>query len=189
MRRVIPIALISIALALGAGCTVHTDSKSRDDVEQAKREAKDAARDAAEEAKQAGREAAAEGKAAADEAKQAAADARREADDARREAHQQASDARDEAADARREAMAGAKAEADRDNDNDRDSSGASGDVVNLNKASAKDIADATGLTTNLAQKIVAGRPYVSKRDLVAKKIVDEQTYWKIQKSVTVMSK
>ena len=53
----------------------------------------------------------------------------------------------------------------------------------------AKDIADATGLTTNLAQKIVAGRPYVSKRDLVAKKIVDEQTYWRIQKSVTVMSK
>lgn len=189
MRRTISIALISIAIALGAACTVHTDSKSRDDVEQAKREAKDATREATDEAKQAGREAAAEGKAAADEAKQATDDARREADDARREAHQQADDARRDAADARREAMDSAKADADRDHDNDHDRSGPAGDVVNLNTASAKDIADATGLTTNLAQKIVAGRPYVSKRDLVGKKIVDEQTYWKIQKSVTVMSK
>jgi colicin import membrane protein len=172
MRRVISIALISVAIALGAGCTVHTDSKSREEAEQAKQEAKDAAREAADEAKQAGREAAAEGKAAADEAKQAADDARREA------------------ADARHEAMAGARADADRDHDNDHDTSGGpSGDVVNLNTANAKDIADATGLTTNLAQKIVAGRPYVSKRDLVSKKIVDEQTYWKIQKNVTVMSK
>jgi DNA uptake protein ComE-like DNA-binding protein len=190
MRRVISIALISVAIALGAACTVHTDSKSREEAEQAKQEAKDAAREAADEAKQAGREAAAEGKAAADEAKQAADDARREGDDARREAHQQADDARREAADARREAMDSAKADGDRDHDNDHDTSGGpSGDVVNLNTANAKDIADATGLTTNLAQKIVAGRPYVSKRDLVSKKIVDEQTYWKIQKNVTVMSK
>jgi len=183
MSKFISIAFISIAIAVGAACTVHTDSKSRDEAEQAKREAQETAREAADEAKQAGREAAAEGKAAADEAKQAADDARREADDARREAHQQADDAR-------REAMDSAKADADRDHDNDHDTSGGpSGDVVNLNTASAKDIADATGLTTNLAQKIVAVRPYVSKRDLVSKKIVDEQTYWKIQKNVTVMSK
>lgn len=161
--------VLAIALITGAAaCTAHTDKRSRDDADKAAQEAKESAREAAEEAKAAGREAAAEGKAAADEARQQAEEARREAEDARRDAMAEAHDQRDG------------------DAGQHQDSNG---EVVNLNSASAQQIANATGLTAPMVQKIVASRPYTSKRDLVSKKIVDEQTYWKIQKHVTVMSK
>ena len=183
MRRV-GVLLIAVAFLLGSiSCTVH-DSRSSEAAQEAKQ--------AANEAKEAGKEAAAEGKAAADDAKREAEDARREADQARRDAmndaKQQADDARRQAEDARRDAMAQVRNNGDKDDDDRRDNS-SSGDVVNINRASAEDITNATGLATNVAQKIVAARPYVSKRDLVSKKVLDEQTYWKIEKHVTVMSK
>jgi len=167
MRRAVVLA-VAVAFLSGMLACTH-DSRARDEAREAAREVKQEARDAANEAKEAGKEAADEGKAAADEA-------RREAEDARREAE-----------DARREAMAEVRRDGDKDDD-DRPGS-TSGNVVNINKASAQDITNATGLATNVAQKIVAARPFVSKRDLVSKKIVDEQTYWKIEKHVTVMSK
>ena len=204
MRRAVAFMLVALLIAGAAGCTVHTDSHARDEAKQSAEEAKQEAREAAEEAKQEGRDAAEEGKRAAEEARREADDARREAsqqgddarreaeqsrrdalaqaDEARREARQQGDDGRREADEARRNAMGEARGE------NDHDHHG-SGEVVNINTADAQQIATATGVTPAVAQKIVAGRPYVSKRDLVSKKVVDEPTYWKIQKYVTVMAK
>jgi DNA uptake protein ComE-like DNA-binding protein len=205
MRRAVSFIIAALLIIGAAGCTVHTDSHGRDQAKQAAEEAKQEAREAAKEAKREGKEAAEEGKRAAEEA-------RREANDARREARQQGDDARREADEARRDALAQADearrqarqqgddarrqtneahrdaADVRDDNDDEREHS-RSGDVVNINTADAQQIADATGVTPSLAQKIVASRPYVSKRDLVSKKVVDDPTYWKIQKYVTVMSK
>lgn len=195
MRRAVSLILAVLLIAGAAGCTVHTDSHARDEANQAAEEARQEARQAAEEAKREGREAAEEGQRAAEEARregdEARREARREGDDARREgeqarlnAQQQAADARREADDARSTARAGTRTDGDDGHGHTR-----SGEVVNINTADAQQIANATGVTPSVAQKIVAARPYVSKRDLVSKKLVDEPTYWKIQKYVTVMSK
>lgn len=192
MYKAVIAILAAVVLAASFACT-HSDSRSRDEARQEAQEAKDEAKRAAEEAKQeakeAGREAAEEGRAAAEDARRSAEEAKREADQARRDALNEAADARREArqqaSDARREARESVREQHD-DNNRDNDTSG---DVVNLNSASAQEIASATGVTTNVAQKIVAARPYTSKRDLVSKKIIDDPTYWKIQKHVTVMSK
>lgn len=204
MRRAVFFIIAALLIVGAVGCTVHTDSHARDEAKQAAEEAKQEAREAADEAKQEGKEAAEEGKRAAEEARREADDARREAsqqgDDARREAEQSRRDAlaqadearrqaRQQGDDARREAYEesrSATAEAHGANEHEH---GGSGEVVNINTASAQQIADATGVTPAIAQNIVAARPYVSKRDLISKKVVDEPTYWKIQKYVTVMSK
>jgi competence protein ComEA len=59
-------------------------------------------------------------------------------------------------------------------------------DMVNLNTATAAELKALPGLSEGDAAKIIQGRPYTDKNQLVAKKIVSETTYDKIKDRVTV---
>jgi hypothetical protein len=54
---------------------------------------------------------------------------------------------------------------------------------VNINKASKADLV-AVGVDDATAQKIIDGRPYTMKSQLVSKKIVDKATYTKISAKI-----
>lgn len=55
---------------------------------------------------------------------------------------------------------------------------------VDINKASIKQLKKLPGVTDEIAAKIVAGRPYASKADLVTHNIVDSGVYGGIRQSV-----
>ena len=59
-------------------------------------------------------------------------------------------------------------------------------DMVDLNTATAAELKAMPGLGEGDAAKIIQGRPYTDKSQLVAKKIVSESTYDKIKDRVTV---
>ena len=59
-------------------------------------------------------------------------------------------------------------------------------DMVDLNTATASELKALSGLSEGDAAKIIQGRPYADKSQLVAKKIVSEATYDKIKDRVTV---
>ena len=59
-------------------------------------------------------------------------------------------------------------------------------DMVDLNTATATELKALPGLSEGDAAKIIQGRPYTDKSQLVAKKIVSETTYDKIKDRVTV---
>ena len=59
-------------------------------------------------------------------------------------------------------------------------------DMVDLNTATAAELKALPGLGEGDAAKIIQGRPYTDKSQLVAKKIVSESTYDRIKDRVTV---
>ena len=56
---------------------------------------------------------------------------------------------------------------------------------LDLNTCNAADLAKATGLDEETAQRIVVGGPYVSKHEIVKKKFVDEKTFDRISPMLT----
>jgi len=57
---------------------------------------------------------------------------------------------------------------------------------VDINNAPADQLATLPGITSDLADKIVAGRPYKSASDLKSKKILTDEQYTAIKNQVTV---
>ncbi len=58
---------------------------------------------------------------------------------------------------------------------------------VELNSASVQDLQQLPGISEALARKIVAGRPYRSKANLVTRGILPEAVYQALRKRVTVV--
>jgi competence protein ComEA len=64
--------------------------------------------------------------------------------------------------------------------------SGRVGGTLDLNSASEKDLAALPGIGEAGAKKIVKGRPYRTKGDLVRRKILDQATYGKVEDILSV---
>lgn len=63
------------------------------------------------------------------------------------------------------------------------------GEKIDINSASKDELATLPGIGDKTADKIVAGRPYKSKRELLTKKIVPASTYDKVKDQIIAHQK
>ena len=58
--------------------------------------------------------------------------------------------------------------------------------LLNINSASKEQLTSLPGIGDKYSQKIIAGRPYTDKMDLVTKKIIPQSTFDKIKGLISV---
>lgn len=67
-----------------------------------------------------------------------------------------------------------------------RHKAAARGNPVDINSATRKQLQQLPGVTDVVAKKIIAGRPYVSNRDLLARKIINKEVYDNIRRRIYI---
>jgi DNA uptake protein ComE-like DNA-binding protein len=70
-----------------------------------------------------------------------------------------------------------------------RSSSAAKSKLIDINSASADELDELPGIGPAFANKIIAGRPYRGKNELLQKKIVPSSTYEKIKDKIVAKQK
>jgi|ERR1041384_3916193 DNA uptake protein ComE-like DNA-binding protein len=66
----------------------------------------------------------------------------------------------------------------------DKSASAKTGTLIDINSAGKDELQALSGIGDAYSQKIIDGRPYRSKRDLITKKIIPQATYDKIKDQI-----